>query len=125
MYTFNPACCQDYAICHFLRIRLIQLFQSLVTSSWSWSIWTQHRLRLPTRSKLGPTKAQCWLKCKDLCLISQELNEGVQKNWRRQGLSVLYEVVYFRVQEWLFHHQEESEQSRNCARYMYTQALQG
>ena len=60
-----PACCQDYAICHFLR--LLQSFHFLVTSSCSWSIWTLYRLRQPTRSRLGPTKTQCWLKCKDLC----------------------------------------------------------
>ena len=27
--------------------------------------------------------------------------------------------VYSGVQEWLFHHQEESEQSRNYMRYMH------
>ena len=37
MYTSNPACCQDYAVCHFLR--LLQYLQSLVTSCCSWSIY--------------------------------------------------------------------------------------
>ena len=65
LFASYPACCQDYTICHFFR--LLQSFQFLVTSSCSWSIWTLYRLRQPTRSRLGPTKTQCWLKCKDLC----------------------------------------------------------
>ena len=77
----------NYAICHFLR--LLQSFQFLVTSSCS---WTQYHLRQPTRSRLGPTKTQCWLKCEDLCSmhgwLSLESKGGVQQNWRRQELSV-------------------------------------
>ena len=46
LFASYPACCQDYAVCHFLRL---------------------YRLRQPTRSRLGPTKTQCWLKFEDLC----------------------------------------------------------
>ena len=74
-------------------LRLLQLFQPLVTSSFSWSIWTLYRFRQPSRSKLGPTKTQCWLKCKDVCsmvgLLKSQIIGGVQQNWRRQELSVL------------------------------------
>ena len=55
----NSACCQDYAACHFLR--LLHSFQSLITSSCSWSTWTLYHLRQPNRSRLGPTKTQCWV----------------------------------------------------------------
>ena len=65
LFASYPACCQDYAVCHFLR--LLQSFHFLVTSSCSQSIWTLYCLRQPTRSRLGPTKTQCWLKCEDLC----------------------------------------------------------
>ena len=55
VFTSNPACCQDYAVCHFLR--LLQSFQPLVTSFlWTRSIWTLYHLRQPSTSKLGPTK---------------------------------------------------------------------
>ena len=64
LFASYPACCQDYAICYFLR--LLQSFQSLVTSSSSWSIWTLYCLRQSTRSRLGPAKTQRWLKC-NLC----------------------------------------------------------
>ena len=47
VYTSNPAYCQDYAVCYFLR--LLQLFLSVVNSSCSWSIWTLYRLRQPSR----------------------------------------------------------------------------
>ena len=67
VYTSNPACCHDYAVCNFLR--LLQSFQSLITSTCSWSIWMLYCLRQPNRSRLGPKKTQCWLKCKDLCSI--------------------------------------------------------
>ena len=62
LFASYPVCCQDYATCQFLR--LLQSFKFLVTSSCSWSIWTLYRLRQPTRFRLGPTKTQCWLKCK-------------------------------------------------------------
>ena len=62
LFASNPACCQDYAIRHFLR--LLQPFQSLVISSCSWSIGRVYCLRQPSRSRLGPTKTQCWLKRK-------------------------------------------------------------
>ena len=42
LFASNPACCQDYAVCHFLR--LLQSFQSLVISSCSWSVWTVYCL---------------------------------------------------------------------------------
>ena len=91
MYTSNPACCQDCAICHFLR--LLQSFQSLATSPCSWSTWTLYHHRQPSRSRLGPTKTQCWLKCKNLCsmvsLLKSQIKGGVQQNWRRQELSGL------------------------------------
>ena len=90
VYTSNSACCQDYAICHFLR--LLRSFQFLVTLACSWSIWTLYRLRQPSSSRLGPTKTQCWLKCKDLCSMVDLLKsqrEECKRNWRRKELSVL------------------------------------
>ena len=50
LFASYPACCQDYAVCHLLR--LLQSFQSLVTSSCSWSIWTLYRFRQSTRSRI-------------------------------------------------------------------------
>ena len=89
LFASNPACCQDYAICNFLR--LLQPFQSLVVSSCSWSIGRVYCFRQPSRSRLGPTKTQCWLKQK-ICApwISFSRAKGrVQQNWRREELSVL------------------------------------
>ena len=109
LFASNSACCQDYAVCHLLR--LLQSFQSLVNSSCSWSIWTVYLLRQPSRSRLGPTKTQCWLKrkiCAPWLAFSRakgrsaaELEEG--RVW------VCWMNLYFGVQEWLFHHQEESK----------------
>ena len=68
--------------CHFLK--LLQSILTLVTS-FSWSIWTLYCLRQPSRSKLGPTKIQCWLKCIDLCSMVGLLKSqiiGVQQNWK-------------------------------------------
>ena len=62
MHFVCLACCQDYAVSHFLR--LLQSFQSLIISSCSWSIWTVYCLRQPSSSRFGPTKTQCWLKRK-------------------------------------------------------------
>ena len=64
LFASNPACCQDYAICHFLR--LLQSFQSLVTSSCSWSFGQCIALDSQADQVLDHQR-QCWLKCKDLC----------------------------------------------------------
>ena len=55
-------------MCHFLR--LLQSFQSLVTSSCSCSIWTLYSLRQPSRSRLGPTKTQCAGSSAKICVQS-------------------------------------------------------
>ena len=67
LFVSNPACCQGYALCHFLR--LLQSFQSLVTSC-SCSIWTLYSLRQPSRSRLGPTKTQCAGSSAKICVQS-------------------------------------------------------
>ena len=92
LFASNSACCQDYAVCHFLR--LIQSFQSLVTSSCSWSIWTLYRLRQLSRSRLGPRFVlHGW--------PPQETIGGVQHSWRRKELSVLDGCVLW-GEEWLY-----------------------
>ena len=63
------------ANCQYLR--LLQLFQYLVTSFCSWSIWTQYHLWQPSISRLGLTKTQCWLKSEDLCsMVGPLKNQG-------------------------------------------------
>ena len=67
-------------LCRLLLLRLLQSFQPLVTSSFSWSIWTLYRLRQLSRSKLGPTIKDTVLAQVQRCMLhgcpSQEPNYG-------------------------------------------------
>ena len=86
LFASYPACCQDYAICHFLR--LLQSFQFLLTSSCSQSVWTLYHLSQPDQD-LDQQRHSAGSSAKDLCSMVGFLKGGVQQNWRRQKLSVL------------------------------------